>query len=490
MMDCTALTLVELKRQLDAKAISSVEVTQACLKRIEAVDGKVKAFIRVDREGALKAARASDERRVSGAKMGFLEGVPVALKDMLLTEGLETTAGSKILKGFIPPYDATAVRLLREAGALILGKLNQDEFAMGSSTESSAFGPTYNPWDLQRTPGGSSGGSAAAVAAQLCFAALGTDTGGSIRQPAAMTNTVGLKPTYGRVSRYGVIAFASSLDQVGPLTRNVEDAASMLEVLAKHDPHDATSHPHPPSDYRRNLEAGVKGLNIGVPKEYFGDGLDGEVAAAVQRATKAFEKLGATLHEISLPHTRFALATYYVLAPAEASSNLARYDGIRYGHRAEGAQNLKALYAQTRGEGFGPEVKRRIMLGAYALSAGYYDAYYRKAQSVRTLVCRDFEEAFRKVDVVLSPTSPVPAFKIGEKTHSPLEMYLMDVLTLPCSLAGLPGVSIPCGFTGKGLPIGLQLLGRPFDEAQLLTAARAFEREHDFHQRWPTLGGA
>ncbi|MBX7114215.1 MAG: Asp-tRNA(Asn)/Glu-tRNA(Gln) amidotransferase subunit GatA [Myxococcaceae bacterium] len=486
-MNCTALSLTQLSGRLAEKALSSVEATEACLRRVEQVDPKVKSFIRVDRDGALRAAQASDARRAAGKTVGVLDGVPVALKDMLLTEGLETTAGSKILRGFIPPYDATVVRLLREAGAPILGKLNQDEFAMGSSTESSAFGPTHNPWDLSRTPGGSSGGSAAAVAAQLCFGALGTDTGGSIRQPAAMTNTVGVKPTYGRVSRYGVIAYASSFDQVGPITRTVADAAAMLQVLARHDARDATSHRVDAPDYSQGLEGGVRGLRIGVPKEYFGDGLDSEVGEAVQRAAKVFEKLGATLTDISLPHTRYALATYYVLAPAEASSNLARYDGIRYGHRAQGIKSLKDLYATTRSEGFGPEVKRRIMLGTYALSAGYYDAYYRKAQQVRTLVQRDFQSAFQNVDVVLSPTSPVPAFRLGEKTQSPLAMYLMDVLTLPCNLAGLPGVSVPCGFTRGGLPMGLQLLGRPFDEAGLLQAARAFEREHDFSSRWPPL---
>ena len=486
-MNCTALSLTQLSGRLAEKALSSVEATEACLRRVEQVDPKVKSFIRVDRDGALRAAQSSDARRAAGKTVGVLDGVPVALKDMLLTEGLETTAGSKILRGFIPPYDATVVRLLREAGAPILGKLNQDEFAMGSSTESSAFGPTHNPWDLSRTPGGSSGGSAAAVAAQLCFGALGTDTGGSIRQPAAMTNTVGVKPTYGRVSRYGVIAYASSFDQVGPITRTVADAAAMLQVLARHDARDATSHRVDAPDYSQGLEGGVRGLRIGVPKEYFGDGLDSEVGEAVQRAAKVFEKLGATLTDISLPHTRYALATYYVLAPAEASSNLARYDGIRYGHRAQGIKSLKDLYATTRSEGFGPEVKRRIMLGTYALSAGYYDAYYRKAQQVRTLVQRDFQSAFQNVDVVLSPTSPVPAFRLGEKTQSPLAMYLMDVLTLPCNLAGLPGVSVPCGFTRGGLPMGLQLLGRPFDEAGLLQAARAFEREHDFSSRWPPL---
>lgn len=486
-MVLTDLSLLELSKKLASKEVSSVEATKACLSRVEQVDGKVNAFLRVDAEGALAAAQASDARRQAGASAGPLDGVPLGLKDMFLTQGLETTAGSRILKGFIPPYDATPVRLLRQAGAPILGKLNQDEFAMGSSNESSAFFPTHNPWDLSRTPGGSSGGSSAAVAARQVFGALGTDTGGSIRQPAAFTNLVGLKPTYGRVSRYGVIAFASSLDQVGPLTRTVADAAALLQILARHDPQDATSAQIEPQDYSAQLEAGVRGLKIGVPREYFIEGMDPEVEAHVREAMKAYERLGATLVDVSLPHTKHALATYYLIAPAEASSNLARYDGVRYGLRAEGARGLQDLYTQTRAQGFGPEVKRRIMLGTYALSTGYYDAYYLKAQKVRTLIRQDFEKAFQQVDVLLSPTTPTTAFKLGEKIEDPLAMYLMDVFTLPCNLAGLPGLSLPCGFSRAGLPVGLQLLGKPFDEAGLLRVARAFEREHDFSRRFASV---
>lgn len=483
----TDLTLLEAARALADGGLSSVELTQACLDRIAQVDGKVHAFLKVDADGALAAARASDERRRARNPVGPVDGVPIALKDLICTEGVETTAGSKILKGFVPPYDATVTAQLKAAGMPILGKLNLDEFAMGSSNESSAFGPTHNPWELSRTPGGSSGGSAAAVAAREVPCALGTDTGGSIRQPAALTNLVGLKPTYGRVSRYGVVAFASSLDQVGPLTRTVGDAAALLQLLARHDPNDSTSATVEAQDYSQSLEAGAAGMKLGIPKEYFVDGMDPEVRAAVEAAAKDYERMGAKLVEISLPHTKYALATYYLIAPAEASSNLARYDGVRFGQRAKEVKGLRELYARTREEGFGEEVKRRIMLGTYALSAGYYDAYYLKAQKVRTLIRHDFLQAFEKVDAVLSPTSPVPAFKLGEKVDDPLSMYLMDVFTLPCNLAGLPGVSIPCGFTGDGLPIGLQLLGKPFDEAGLLRMARAYEREHDFFRRAPAL---
>ncbi len=486
-MELLELSMLELARKLGSKEVSAVEATKASLERIDQIDGQVKAFLHVDRAGALAAAEASDARRQRGQPLGPLDGVPVGIKDIFLTEGLPTTCGSKMLERFVAPYDATVVKRLKGAGLPMLGKLNQDEFAMGSSTESSAFFPTRNPWDLTRTPGGSSGGSAAAVAAREAFGSLGTDTGGSIRQPAALTNLVGLKPTYGRVSRFGVIAFASSLDQVGPMTRTVADAAALLQIIAGHDPNDATSAAVPPADYLAPLESGVKGMKLGLPREYFAEGLDAEVGAAVRAAAKAYEKLGATLVDVSLPHTRYALATYYLIAPAEASSNLARYDGVRYGLRAADAPGLQALYARTRAQGFGPEVKRRIMLGTYALSAGYYDAYYLKAQKVRTLIRQDFTDAFAQVDAILCPTSPVPAFKLGEKLDDPLAMYLMDVFTLPCNLAGLPGLSIPCGFTRAGLPLGLQLLGRPFDEARLLQVARAFEREHDFHQRRPEL---
>ncbi|QRN95248.1 Asp-tRNA(Asn)/Glu-tRNA(Gln) amidotransferase subunit GatA [Archangium violaceum] len=482
-MQLTDLTLLELAAKLASGEVTSVEATQACLARISQVDGKVKAFLRLDERGALAAAEASDARRKSGNPHGPFDGVPVAVKDIFLTEGVETTCASRILKGFVPPYDATPVRLLKEAGMPILGKLNQDEFAMGSSNESSAYGPCHNPWDVTRTPGGSSGGSAAALAAREVFGTLGTDTGGSIRQPAALTNTVGLKPTYGRVSRYGVISYASSLDAPGPMARTVGDVAALMKVLARHDPLDSTSAPADVPDYLADLEQGVAGLKLGVPREYFVEGMDPEVEASVRSALKEYERLGATLVDVSLPHTKYALATYYLLAPAEASSNLARYDGVRYGHRARDVKGLKDMYGMTRDEGFGPEVKRRIMLGTYALSAGYYDAYYLKAQKVRTLIREDFTKAFAQVDALVTPTSPVPAFKLGEKVNDPLSMYLMDVCTLPCNLAGLPGLSLPCGFTKAGLPIGLQLMGRPFDEAKLLRIARAFEREHDFTRR-------
>ncbi|OJT18317.1 aspartyl/glutamyl-tRNA amidotransferase subunit A [Archangium sp. Cb G35] len=482
-MQLTDLTLLELAAKLASGETTSVEATRACLARIAQVDGKVKAFLRLDEHGALAAAEASDARRKKGNPLGPLDGVPVAVKDIFLTEGVETTCASRVLEGFVPPYDATAVRLLKEAGAPILGKLNQDEFAMGSSNESSAYGPCHNPWDVTRTPGGSSGGSAAALAAREVFGTLGTDTGGSIRQPAAFTNTVGIKPTYGRVSRYGVIAYASSLDAPGPMARTVGDVAALLQVLARHDPRDSTSAPADVPDYLADLEHGVAGLKLGVPREYFVEGMDPEVEASVREALKAYERLGATLVDVSLPHTKYALATYYLLAPAEASSNLARYDGVRYGRRARDAKGLRDMYGLSRDQGFGPEVKRRIMLGTYALSAGYYDAYYLRAQKVRTLIRDDFAKAFTQVDALVTPTSPVPAFKLGEKVNDPVSMYLMDVCTLPCNLAGLPGVSLPCGFTKAGLPIGLQLMGRPFDEAKLLRIARAFEREHDYVRR-------
>ncbi len=486
-MELTDLTLLELASKLQSREVSSVEATRACLARVAKVDGRVKAFLTVDEAGALAAAAASDARRQAGKAAGPLDGVPVGLKDIFLTEGLRTTCGSKILEQFIPPYDGTVVARLKAAGLPILGKLNQDEFAMGSSTESSAFFPTRNPWDLTRSPGGSSGGSSAAVASRQVFAALGTDTGGSIRQPAALTNTVGLKPTYGRVSRYGVIAFASSLDQVGPIAQTVGDAAALLQTFAGRDPKDATSADVPVPDFSAALELGVEGLRLGVPKEYFVPGMDPEVEQAVRGALAALEKAGAKLVEVSLPHTRHALATYYLLAPAEASSNLARYDGVRFGLRAKDAKGLQELYTQTREAGFGAEVKRRIMLGTYALSAGYYDAYYLKAQKVRTLIRKDFTEAFSQVDALVSATSPVPAFPLGERVNDPLQMYLLDVLTLPCNLAGLPGLSVPCGFTRAKLPVGLQILGKPFDEATVLRVGRAYEREHPHHRARPEL---
>ena len=483
----TDLSMLELGRKLASGEASSVEAVQASLSRIERLDPKVKAFLLIDGKGALAAAEASDGRRRATGPRGVLDGVPVALKDLFCTEGLATTAGSRILEGFVPPFDATVVQLLKQAGLPILGKLNMDEFAMGSSTENSAFFPSRNPWDLARSPGGSSGGSAAAVAARLAFGALGTDTGGSIRQPAALTGTVGLKPTYGRVSRYGVVAFASSLDQVGPIARTVADAAALLQVLAVHDGRDSTSSTVPAPDYLGHLDSGVQGLKLGVPREYFElEGLDPEVRLAVEAAASAYQKLGATLVPLSLPHTKFALATYYLVAPAEASSNLARYDGVRYGLRVP-AGSLKEMYQKTRGRGFGAEVKRRIMLGTYALSAGYYDAYYLKAQKVRTLIREDFTAAWQKVDAILSPTAPTTAFRLGEKVDDPLAMYANDVFTLPCNLAGLPGMSLPCGFSKGGLPIGLQLLGRPFDEATVLRVGQAFERAHDFVRAPPLV---
>ena len=467
-------SLSDLNEALSAGKTSSTEITSACLAQIRKTDDQVGAFLRVDEAGALAAAKASDARK---QKLSPLDGVPVALKDMILTAGLETTAGSRILSGFIPPHDATVTAKLKAAGAVILGKTNLDEFAMGSSTESSAFKKTHNPYALNRTPGGSSGGSAAAVAARQCFGTLGTDTGGSIRQPAALCNVVGLKPTWGRVSRSGVVAFASSLDQVGPFGRTVRDAAMLLQGISGRDPHDATSADVAVPSFTDTLEQGVKGLKIGLPREYFVDGMDPEIAAAIRESAKTLEAAGAQVKDISLPHTKHALAVYYVVAPAEASSNLARYDGVRFGHRAKDAKQLIELYERSRAEGFGPEVKRRIMLGTYALSAGYHDAYYVKAQRVRTLIRRDFDEAFRDVDVILSPATPTCAWPLGEKLDDPLAMYLMDVLTLPCNLAGLPGLSVPTAKSSGGLPIGAQFLGRPFDEVTILKAARALERE-------------
>jgi len=467
------LTLAELSEQLAAKTVTSVQATEACLTRIAETDPTLGAFLKVDGDGARRAAAEAD----ASPRRGPLHGVPVALKDMILTVGLETTAGSRILQGFVPPHDATVTARLREAGAIIIGKTNLDEFAMGSSTETSAFQKSRNPYDPTRTPGGSSGGSAVAVAARQVFGSLGTDTGGSIRQPAALCNVVGLKPTWGRVSRSGVIAYASSLDQVGPFARTVRDTALLLQAIAGRDVADSTSADVAVPDYTASLEAGVKGLRVGLPREYFVEGMDPEVAQAIRDAAKTLEAAGATVEEVSLPHTKHALAAYYVIAPAEASSNLARYDGVRFGHRAKDVKQLRELYDRSREEGFGPEVKRRIMLGTFALSAGYHDAYYVKAQKVRTLIRRDFDAAFTKVDVLLSAASPTCAWPLGEKLDDPLAMYLMDVLTLPTNLAGLPGLSVPTAKSSRGLPIGAQLLGRPFDEATLLRTARALERE-------------
>jgi aspartyl-tRNA(Asn)/glutamyl-tRNA(Gln) amidotransferase subunit A len=483
----TELSLSELGERFRRREVTPTEAALAYLERIDAVDGEVRAFLTVTREHALAQAAAADARFHAGQSRGPLDGVPVALKDLFCTRGIRTTSGSKILERFVPPYDATVVARLVEAGAVVLGKLNMDEFAMGSSTEHSGFFTTRNPWDVDRVPGGSSGGASAAVAAGMAAASLGTDTGGSIRQPAAFCGTVGFKPTYGRVSRYGVIAFASSLDQVGPFGRTVEDVALMLQVIAGADPMDSTAVATPVPDSRAELGRGVEGLRIGIPSEYFIDGMSPEVESAVRAAIATLERLGARTEPVSLPHTEYGLAAYYVIAPAEASSNLARYDGVKYGLRAPGGKDLIEMYAKTRAAGFGDEVKRRIMLGTYALSAGYYDAYYGRALKVRTLVRRDFQEAFERVNLIAAPTTPGVAFKLGEKAD-PLSMYLNDVLTIPVNLAGLPGISVPAGFTGGGLPIGLQLIGRAFDEATVLRAAHAYERATDWHTRRPKLG--
>jgi aspartyl-tRNA(Asn)/glutamyl-tRNA(Gln) amidotransferase subunit A len=484
-MNLTDLTIHDLRTHLDRRDIGAVELTRAFLARIAATDGQVNAFITVTGEQALAAAAEAD-RRIAAGTAQPLTGIPLALKDIFVTEGIRTTCASKILDNFIPPYDGTAVRRLKDQGAVLLGKLNMDEFAMGSSNENSAFGPVRNPWNLDCVPGGSSGGSAAAVAGRQAAGTLGTDTGGSIRQPAAHCGVVGLKPTYGRVSRYGVIAYASSLDQVGPLTADVEDCALLLQAVAGHDPADSTSVDLPVPDYRVPFGRPIKGLKIGLPREYFIDGLDPEVKEAVQQAVVTYEALGAELVDISLPHTEHAVACYYLLATAEASSNLARYDGIRFGLRIEqGGGGLLELYRQSRAAGFGAEVKRRIMLGTYALSSGYYDAYYLKAQKVRTLIRQDFLDAFAKVDVLLTPVAPTAAFRLGEKTADPLQMYLSDIFTIPVNLAGTCALSVPCGFSEQGLPIGLQLIGRPFGEATLLHAAHAFEQATEWHKRKP-----
>ncbi|MBI5971121.1 MAG: Asp-tRNA(Asn)/Glu-tRNA(Gln) amidotransferase subunit GatA [Deltaproteobacteria bacterium] len=473
-MDLTALTLHELTDKLRKKEVSSVELTNAFLKRISQVEDKVNAYVTISPDEALKAAKDADARLADGVNLTPLTGVPVSVKDIFCTKGVRTTCSSKILENFIPPFDATAVKKLKDAGAVILGKNNMDEFAMGSSTENSAFFPTKNPWALDRVPGGSSGGSAASVAAGECAASIGTDTGGSIRQPASCCGVVGMKPTYGRVSRYGMIAFASSLDQAGPITKDVLDAALMLTAIAGRDPLDATSIDSPVPDYAAGLKGGIKGLRAGIPKEYFIEGMDFEVSSAVSKAIETLKKLGAEIVPVTLPNTEYAVSVYYLVATAEASSNLARFDGVKYGLRQDGG-NLIEMYKNTRDAGFGPEVKRRIMLGTYSLSAGYYDAYYKKASQVRTLIGRDFDAAFKKCDVIVTPTAPTAAFKIGEKTQDPLTMYLSDIFTISCNLAGIPGASIPCGFTKDMLPIGLQILGKRLDETTVLKTAFAYE---------------
>ena len=486
-MDLYKKTASEIKELVLKKEIKSVEVTEDLFKRIDEVEPKIKAYLTLNKESALAQAKKIDEKIARNEKTGQLAGIPIALKDNLCTEGIKTTCASKILNNFIPPYDASVVKRIKEEDGIIIGKTNLDEFAMGSSTENSAFGPSRNPWDPARVPGGSSGGSAAAIAADLAFLALGSDTGGSIRQPAALSGIVGLKPTYGRVSRYGLVAYASSLDQIGPMTKDVRDAALFLNVLAGQDPADSTSVPLETPDHLEKISRGVKGLKIGVPKEFFVAGLDKEVKKSINQGLKVYEKLGAEISHISLPHTEHGIATYYLIAPSEASSNLARYDGIHYGHQTKSSKGLIDMYSQSRSEGFGDEVKRRIMLGTFSLSSGYYDAYYLRALKVRQLIKQDFDEAFKKVDVIMGPTSPIPAFKFGEKAANPLQMYLCDVFTVTTNLAGLPGISIPCGFTKSSLPIGLQILGRPFDETTLLQTAYAFEQKTEFHKTKPRI---
>jgi len=478
-IDCTAHALRE---ALVKKEVSSRELVNAFYARIDAVDGKTNAYLKLLKDAALAQADDADQAIARG-EAGPLTGIPLALKDNLCVDGAETSCASKILKGFVAPYDATVVSRLKAAGAVFLGKTNLDEFAMGSSNENSAFEATKNPWDLACVPGGSSGGSAAAVAASEAVFSLGSDTGGSIRQPASFCGVVGLKPTYGRVSRYGLVAFASSLDQIGPLTHDVRDAATVLNVIAGHDLLDSTSADLTLPDLTHALSSKLDGLRVGIPKEYFIEGIDAEVSAAIEKAIDHYRALGAEIKEISLPHTDYAVATYYILATAEASSNLARYDGVRYGHRTAHPKDLLEMYMQSRSEGFGPEVKRRIMIGTHVLSSGYYDAYYKKGQQVRTLIKQDFDTAFASVDCILTPTAPTAAFRSGEKTDDPLQMYLSDIFTISVNLAGLPALSMPCGFTKSGLPIGLQIIARPFDEAGLLKIARSFEQAHDFHER-------
>lgn len=489
MMKLHELTIQKAHELLSRKEISSVELTRAVLERIEAVEPKVDAFITLTAESALTQAEAADNA-ISAGNITPLTGIPLGIKDLICTQGVRTTCASNILADFVPPYDAFVIRKLKQAGAVIVGKLNMDEFAMGSSNEFSAFKVTRNPWDTTRIPGGSSGGSAAAVAADMCIGALGSDTGGSIRQPASHCGVVGLKPTYGRVSRFGLVAFASSLDQIGPLTKNVFDSALLLNVIAGHDAADSTSVPREVPDYTVSLgaESNLKGLRVGIPVEYTAaEGLDPEVSAAVQTGIKTLEGMGAVCREVSLPHTPYGVAAYYVIAPSEASSNLARYDGVKYGYRDREKNALMEMYRSTRSKGFGAEVQRRIILGTYSLSAGYYDAYYGKASQVRTLIMQDFKKVFEDCDVLVSPVAPTPAFKIGESVDDPLTMYLSDIFTLSANLAGIPGMSIPCGFTSKGLPIGLQIMGSHFSEDVMLKTAHHFETVTDFHKKTPSL---
>jgi aspartyl-tRNA(Asn)/glutamyl-tRNA(Gln) amidotransferase subunit A len=480
--ELVSLTAAQARTLLDTREISAVELAAAHLDRIDTTDGDIHAYLHVMRDVALAQAAAADAR-IAGGEISPLTGVPVALKDILVTTDAPTTAASRILEGYVSPYDGTVPARLRAQGAVFLGKTNTDEFAMGSSTENSAYGPTHNPWDTSRVPGGSSGGSAAAVAARQAIISLGSDTGGSIRQPAGFCGVVGLKPTYGRVSRFGLIAFASSLDQIGPFSRTVEDAAIMLQSIAGHDPNDSTSVPGPIPDFRAGFRTDLNGVRVGIAREYAVDGMEPGVSAAVDAAIRQLEALGADLVEVSLPHTEYALATYYITAPAEASANLSRFDGVKYGLRID-EPGLQETYHATRGQGFGSEVKRRIMLGTYALSSGYYDAYYVKAQKVRTLIKQDFDQAFENVDVIVGPTSPTVAFPIGARTNDPYQMYLADVFTIPANMAGIPGIALPCGFS-DGLPVSLQMLGRAFEEQTLLGVAHAYEQAAGWHRQLP-----
>jgi aspartyl-tRNA(Asn)/glutamyl-tRNA(Gln) amidotransferase subunit A len=481
------LTLTEAHQLLKKREISARQLTRAVLGRIQAIEGKVDTYLTIAEASAMEQAEQADQEMAKGRGTA-LSGIPLGIKDVICTRNLRTTCASQILADFIPPFDATVVRKLRAAGAVIVGKLNMDEFAMGSSTENSSFKITRNPWNLERIPGGSSGGAAAAVAADMCLGALGSDTGGSIRQPASHCGVVGMKPTYGRVSRFGLVAFASSLDQIGPLSKTVGDCALLMNVICGHDPSDSTSVPMEVPDFTAALNSGLKGITVGIPMEYsVTEGLDPEVAAAIGNAVRVMEELGAERVNVSLPHTEFAVAAYYVIAPSEASSNLARYDGVKYGLRDSGKADLTGMYRRTRSKGFGMEVQRRIIIGTYCLSAGYYDAYYGKASQVRTLIMDDFKKAFETCDVILCPVAPTPAFKIGEKVDDPLTMYLSDIFTLSANLAGIPGMSIPCGFSSDGLPIGLQLMGKHFDEAMLLKVAYAFEQATEFHKQKPRL---
>ena len=486
-MDLYRVTIHDLHQLLKRKEVSVEEIVRSVLQRIEAAEEKVKAYLLVKADVALAQAKAVDREMKLGASPTPLTGIPLAIKDVICTGGTPTTCSSRILQNFIPPYDATVICRLKKERAILIGKTNMDEFAMGSSTENSAFFTTRNPWDLSRVPGGSSGGSAAAVAAGEAIAALGSDTGGSIRQPASFCGVTGMKPTYGRVSRFGLVAFASSLDQIGPFARDVEDCALLLNAICGHDPQDSTSVDMPVPDFTESLVPDMKGFRLGIPAEYFVEGMDPGVKSSIERAIGVLQDLGASCEEVSLPHTAYAVAVYYLVATAEASSNLARYDGVKYGYRAKNPADLLEMYSSTRAQGFGTEVKRRIMLGTYALSSGYYDAYYLKAQKVRTLIRQDFEQAFAKFDVLVTPTAPTPAFRIGEKVDDPLQMYLSDIFTIPCNLAGLPGISIPCGLSKEGLPIGLQILGKPFEEGKILRAAHAFQQATDWHLRRPPL---